>query len=157
MQLVRLLTEIGLFFRAQKIQMRFGELSRSPLRMLRFELRGKAAECDWMARPADRWDAHVPARVAELNVSNQALKDVIAIRELLFAALPEVETASLRVFRPSESGEPDLIIAGQVTREQGRMRHIASLAMRAKLLGLHFWLQDGVLESLQSEKCAMSF
>jgi hypothetical protein len=157
MQLVRLLTEIGLFFQAQKIQMRFGELSRAPLRMLRFELRGEAAECDWIARPGDRWDAHVPPRVAELNVTNQALNDVIAVRELLFAALPDVKTASLRVFRPSQSGEPDLIIVGTVTREQGRMRHIASLAMRAKLLGLHFWLEDGVLESLQADKCAMSF
>jgi len=157
MQFVRLLTEIGLFFRAQKIQMRFGELSSSPLRMLRFELRGETAECDWMARPGDHWDAHVPPRVAELNVTNQALKDVIAVRELLFVALPEVEAASLRVYRPSGTGEPDLIIIGRVTREQGSMRHIASLAMRAKLLGLHFWLQDGVLESLQSEKCAISF
>jgi hypothetical protein len=157
MQLARLLTEIGLFIRAQRIQMRFGELSRSPLRMLRFELRGRTAECEWLARSADKWDADVPRHVCESNVSAQALKDVIDVRELLFSALPEVDTASLRVFRNSAAGEPELIIAGTVTREQVKPRHVSSLAMRAKLLGLHFWLQDGVLEALQSEECALSF
>jgi hypothetical protein len=157
MRLARLLSEIGLFVRAQKIQMRFGELSRAPLRLLRFELRGETAECDWLARPADKWDADVARCVYESNVSTQALKDVMDVRELLFSALPEVESASLRVFRNSVAGEPELIITGKVTRDQEKMRRVSSLAMRAKLLGLHFWLQDGVLEALQSEECAMSF
>ncbi len=32
-----------------------------------------------------------------------------------------------------------------------------SLVMQAKLLGFQFWMEDGSLETLQSEDCAMSF
>jgi len=151
MQLARLITEIALFVRAQKMQLRFGELSRSPLLMLRFELRGNVAECDWMARSADQWDAGLRRDVSDLNVSKQALKDVIAVRQLLFSALPAVESASLRFFRESAQGERQLLIAGTVSRQQGSVAHISSLAMKAKLLGLRFWLQDGILEPMPVE------
>jgi len=71
--------------------------------------------------------------------------------------LPGVDTASLRVFRESPSEEHQLIITGTVAREQQTSRYVASVAMRAKLLGLQFWLEDGVLEVLRSEEYAMSF
>jgi hypothetical protein len=110
-----------------------------------------------MCRPADEWDRDIPRRVSDLNVSTQALRDAIAVRDLLFCALPSVETASLRVFRESPAGEDQLIITGTVAREQQTSRYVASVAMRAKLLGLQFWLEDGVLEVLRSEEYAMSF
>jgi hypothetical protein len=150
------LSQIGHFIRAQRIQMRFGELSRAPLRLLRLELRGNSAECDFMSRPTDEWDRDIPRRVGDLNVSTQALQDAIALRDLLFFALPGVDTAALRVFRESPAGEHELIITGTVTREQQTSRYIASVAMRAKLLGLQFWLEDGILEVLRSEEYAMS-
>jgi len=157
MGMVGQLSQIGYFIRAQRIQMRFGELSRAPLRLLRLELRGNSAECDLMCRPADEWDRDIPQRASDLNVSTQALQDAIAVRDLLFFALPGVDTASLRVFRESPSGEHQLVIAGTVAREQQTSRYVASVAMRAKLLGLQFWLEDGVLEVLRSEEYAMSF
>ena len=157
MGLVGQLSEIGCFMRAHRIQMRFGELSRAPLRLLRVELRGEAAECDWVARPADEWDRDIPRQVSDANASTQALQDAIAVRDLLFRAVPGVGTALLRVFRESMAGELELIISGTVSREIEISRHVASLAMRAKLLGFQFWLEDGILEPLRAEECAMSF
>src|SRR6202049_2780553 len=138
MGLVAQLSEIGYFIRALRIQMRFGDLSRAPLRLLRFELRGGVAECDWVSRPADEWDRDIPRHVSGANASTQALQDAIAVRDLVFRALPGVGTALLRVFRESMAGELELIITGTVSREIQASRHVASLAMRAKLLGLQF-------------------
>ena len=154
---MRLIWEIADFGRAVHRQMRFGELSRAPLRLLRLEWRGDVAECDWMARPADEWDRDLPRQVSDANVSEQALRDAIAIRELLFCALPGVDTASLRVFRQSADGAHDLIITGTVTRGEEVPGNISSTAMRAKLLGFQFWFEGGFLEAMPSEECAVSF
>jgi len=153
---MRLLWGIADFGRAIHRRLRFGELSRAPLRLLRLEWRGDVAECDWMARPADEWDRDLPRQVSHGNVSEQALRDAMAMRELLFDALPGVDTASLRVFRQSAGGAHDLIITGTVSRGEEIPRKISSMAMQAKLLGFQFWLQDGILEALPSEECAMS-
>jgi hypothetical protein len=154
---MRLLWGIADFGRAMYRQMRFGELSRAPLRLLRVEWRGDVAECDWMARPADEWDQDVPRQVSDASVSEQSLRDAIAMRELLFYALPGVDTASIRVFRQSASGTRDLIVTGTVTRGEEVPRNVSSTAMRAKLLGFQFWFQDGFLEAMPSEECTVSF
>ena len=154
---MRLIWRIADCGRAINREMRFGELSRAPLRLLRLEWRGNVAGCDWMARPADEWDRDLPRQVSNANVSEQALRDAIAMRDLLFNALPGVDTASLRVFRPSPGEAHDLIIMGTVTRGEQVPQNVPSTAMRAKLLGFQFWMEDGILEALQSEKCAMSF
>jgi hypothetical protein len=119
------------------------------LRLLRLEVREDAAECDWMARPADPWDAGVSRQVSEEHVSRQALEDAIAVRELLFRVLPTVESAVLRVFRPGIAKDPELIISGSVARDQQPTRYFHSVAMRAKLFGLQFWLEDGILAAMQ--------
>jgi hypothetical protein len=148
---------IGYFLRTLGIQLRFGHLSRAPLKLLRLELRGDAVECDWIARPADPWDANLPHPVGNRHASAQALEDAIAVRDLIFGALPGVNSAVLRVYRRSANTGPDLIIEGAVARNQSAARSIRSLAMRAKLCGLRFWLEDGILEALRTEECAMSF
>jgi hypothetical protein len=157
MNLAKQLYDIGYFFRALRARLRFGRFSRVPLRLLRLELRGNSAECDWMARPADPWDADLPRPVGERHASLQALEDAILVRDLLFGALPGANAAAFRVYRESTGTEPELIIAGTVTREKSAARSSRSLAMRAKLLGLQFLLEDGILEALRSEECAMSF
>jgi hypothetical protein len=153
---MRPLWRIADFVRAVRRQMQFGKLTRAPIRLLRLEWRGEVAECDWMARPADKWDAGLARHVSDEHVSLQALQDAIDVRELLFAALPDVETASLRVFRQSVTGTLDSIIVGTVTREQEVPRDIPSVAMRAKLLGFQFWFEGETLESLQSEECGVN-
>ncbi len=155
---MRLLWGISDFARAMRRQMRFGELSRAPLQLLRVEWRGAAAECDWLARPGDEWDRDLPRHVGDRNASEQSLLDAIAMRELLLEALPGIESATLRAFRPSAGGAAhDLIIVGTATRGEALPRNVSSTAMRAKLFGFQFWLQDGVLEALQSEEYQMSF
>jgi hypothetical protein len=146
MNLMKQFYDIGYFFRTLGAQLRFGRISRAPLRLLRLELRGDAAECDWVARPADPWDADLPRPVGDRHASAQALEDAIVVRDLLFGALQGVNTAVFRVYRESPGTEPELVIAGTVTREQSAVRSIRSLAMRAKLLGLQFLLEEGILE-----------
>jgi hypothetical protein len=157
MNLMKQFYDISYFFRTLGAQLRFGRLSRAPLRLLRLELRESAAECDWVARPADPWDADLPRPVGDRHASAQALEDAIVVRDLLFGALQGVNAAVFRVYRESPGTDPELIIAGTVAREQSAARSIRSLAMRAKLLGLQFGLKDGILEALRSEECAMSF
>ncbi len=150
------LWELGYLIRGLQIQMRFGELSRAPLCLLRLQLRENQVECDWMARPADEWDKELPPAIGERNASLQALKDAMAVRELLFCALPAVDSAMFRVYRQPVREPPELIIAGTVNREDQTLLSVCSLVMRAKLCGFRFWLDDGVLEALQLEEQAVS-
>ena len=150
--MLRHLCEIGEFVRRTRIQTRFGDLSRARLTLLQFAVRGPEAECKLLARPADPWDAGLPPQVASRNVSVQALKDALSVRALLFRVLPDVSKAALRVYR--SSGESlELVIAGVVRRDEEAPPTVRSMAMRAKLCGLQFWLDDGILESLQPEDC----
>jgi hypothetical protein len=141
--------EVADFVRALRREMRFGELSRAPLRLLRLELSGDSMACDWIARPADVWDASLRRHQRERNVSEQALRDAIRVRDLAFDALPNIEGAMLRAFRPSGAREPpDLIITGVASREAPLVFRVSSLVMRAKLYGFQFEIEDGILQAL---------
>jgi hypothetical protein len=144
------LRQVADFVRELRTQMRFGQLSRAPLQLLRLQLLGETAECDWMARPPDPWDAALPRRVRDRNASLQALLDAMALREMLFSLLPGVRSAELRAFRQVAREPPHVVIAGTVTREAPAVLRITSPAMRAKLYGFHFYLDDGVLEPQHS-------
>jgi len=150
------LWEAGDFLSKLRVRMRFGKLSRAPLKLLRFELRGEAAECEWMARPADAWDSDLPPSVGKRNASSQALEDSIAVREMLFAAMPAVSSAVFRVYRAVQGKEAELIIVGTVERDEQVAGNIRSLAMRAQLFGFRFWMDNGILGTLQPSECATS-
>ena len=51
-------------------------------------------------------------------------------------------------FTASRRRSADLIITGTVTREDKPPLRVSSIAMQAKLCGLHFTLEDGVLGTL---------
>lgn len=140
------------FIRKTRRQLRFGKLSRSPLHVLRFELQGETAECEWIARQPDAWDSDLQPRIRNYNASLQALQDALALRELLFSEFPGMQTAVLRAYREIEGQAPELIIEGLVERSELAPKDTPSLVMRAKLEGLRFWLDDGTLEALQQEK-----
>ena len=150
-ELMRHLCEVGDFVRRLRIQARFGELSRARLCLLRVQLCGEYAECDWIARPPDPWDAMLPPIVGRRNASTQALHDAIKIQSLLFRVLPDLQKAELRGFRYSPEDSLELIVSGTVNRDVHVPAKVRSLVMRAKLFGFRFWLQDGVLEELQPE------
>jgi len=154
--MMRHLCDIGEFVRRLRLQARFGELSRASLCLLRVQLCGEYAECDWIARPSDKWDTDLPPAVGRRNASTQALYDAIRVRGLLFLALPDLQKAELRCYRYAPEDVLELIISGTVTREVRAPASVRSLAMRAKLFGLNFWLDDGILEDLQPQEYAVN-
>ena len=152
---MRQLWEVADFVRRTRRRLKFGEFSRAPLRLLRFELRIstlQTVECDWIARPSDAWDSSLPGQVREERESLQALADAIALRNLVFDALPKIESAVLRGFRQPAREPPEMIILGTLSREIPAMHRVSSLVMRAKLYGFCFCLEDGFLRPLQQVK-----
>jgi hypothetical protein len=137
------LWEAADFVRNLHRRLRFRGLSRAPLKLLRLELRDDQAECEWLARPNGSVD--------ERHASIQALEDSLAVRKLLFAAMPSLSSAVFRVYRRVEPEHTELIITGTVTRDEQAADEVCSPAMRAKLYGLRFWLEDGVLGGLQPQ------
>lgn len=150
------LWQLGEFVRRIRTRMQFGDLTRERLALLRMQLSGPTAECDCIARLPDPWDADLPGQVGARHASIQALKDAVAIRGMLFRIFPEVFSAEIRVYRRAPGDRLELIVAGSVSREQKAPAAVRSLAMRAKLLGFNFWLDEGVLENLQPEELVVN-
>lgn len=134
-----------------RTQMRFGELTRAPLKLLRLQIAGDVVECDWLARSADPWDADLPARVGRRHSSLQTLRDAIDVRALLFHTIPDAETAHLRIYREDAEHMRETIVTGCAQRNDNSARTVHSLAMRAKVLGFRFRLEDGVLCKLLTD------
>jgi len=59
-RLVKQLCNASEFLRGLRVQMRFGNLTRAPLRLLRLQMLDDVVECDWQARMTDPWDADLP-------------------------------------------------------------------------------------------------
>ena len=96
------------------------------------------------------WDASSAAnRFGEERESLQALADAIAVRNLMFDAFPEIESAVLRGFRQPAREPPEMIVLGTVSREMPAVHRVSSLVMRAKLYGFCFCFEDGFLRPLQ--------
>ncbi len=147
---MRQLWEVADFVRAMRREMRFGEISRAPLKLLRVELRNDSdtVECDWIARTPDIWDSSLRGPARDRNESLQTLLDAIAVRNLVFDALPKIDCAVLRAFRRTAHEPREMILLGTVSREMPEVHRVSSLVMRAKLYGFCFNLEDGVLRPL---------
>jgi hypothetical protein len=142
---------VSQFLRKLRVQMRFGELTRAPLHLLRLNILGEIAKCDWLARTPDPWDADISKSIRDRHASLQALKDAIDVRALLFETIPNVDTADLRVYRENSSFEREMIITGCVQRNDHSARNIHSIAMRAKILGFRFNLDGDILSAIPAE------
>ncbi|HSZ16384.1 MAG TPA: hypothetical protein VK764_04745 [Terracidiphilus sp.] len=149
-RLIESLCDAGRFLKAFRVKLRFGELTRSPLRLLRLQVTETEVQCDVLARRADSWDAGLPGEVARRNEARQALTDAIEVRALLFKTLPGLDRGELRIYRETQSGR-ELIAAGRVERRDRVARSVRSLAMRAKLLGFQFAYEDEVLMRMTPE------
>jgi hypothetical protein len=106
------------------------------------EVKEDIAECEWIARPADVWDQDLPAKVRGENEIDQALRDALGIREALFALVPQVRHARVKVYRHPGTSTAQVIITGDLDREDEPPPRLSSLVMRAKLCGLRFNLSD---------------
>jgi hypothetical protein len=147
-RLVEQLCNVSHLLRGLSVKMRFGELSRAPLHLLRLNLLGEIVRCDWLARSPDPWDAYLSQSIRERHSSLQTLKDAIDVRALLFETLPHVETADFRVYRSSADDVREMIITGCAQRNDNSSRRVHSLVMRAKVLGFRFHLEGDVLRKI---------
>ena len=129
-------------------KLRFGELSREPLRLLRLEWKDDSVACDWLMRPSDPWDSYLPLPLARENQTLQALRDALELRESIFRCFPAVEHACLRMFRSDQNGRLEVLMTGSVSRANEVLPRVASVAMRAKLCGFNFTLAEGDLKSM---------
>jgi hypothetical protein len=145
------LCDIRCFLLRTRVQLRFGRLSRAPLKMIRLEISPEAVECDYLARASDPWDIGLPRRVTQRHFSLQVLRDAIDIRALLFLAIPDIDDARLRIYREAEPGLRELIVSGATHRNDHGSLGLHSLAMRAKVLGFRFRMEDDFLCKLSDE------
>lgn len=150
--LTRQFCGVSHFLRDFRTLLRFGHLSRSALHLSRLLIKEEVAECDWIARKQDAWDADLSRELGRRHASLQALKDAIEIRALIFERLPRLRTARLRVYREADTQPRELIIVGTVRRDDRAYRGVHSLAMRAKLIGFRFDMEDGFLRRLPREE-----
>ena len=152
--LVKQLYKAGQFLRGIRVQMRFGELTRAPLRLLHLQMIDDVVECDWLARSPDRWDADLSRNVQQRHASLQALRDAIDVRALLFNLMPEIETAHLRAYRDGAGFTREMIITGSAQRNDHNSREVHSLVMRAKVLGFRFDLEGDNLRNISARQPA---
>ena len=148
LRLTEQLCKVSHFLCRLRVQMRFGELTRAPLKLVRLEMLGDVVECDWIARSPDPWDVDLPQRMGMRHASLQALRDAIDMRALVFSTFSEIDTAHFRVYRASPGKPREMIVTGCVQRNDNSSRWVHSLAMRAKVLGFRFCLEDEVLYEL---------
>ena len=151
-RLAKRLCNVSQFIRGFRTQLRFGELSRASLRLLRFQLCEDSIECDWIVREPDAWDIDLPSSIEQRHASLQALGDAIEIRHMLFHTVAGAEKAVLRAYRVNSHRERELVIAGHAERGDRAARSIRSIAMRAQLFGFRFSLESGVLTRLPGEQ-----
>jgi len=151
------LWEAGEFIRKLRNRRRFGELSRANLRLLCLELKSDTAKFDWIARPADVWAANLPGHIRDRDVSMQAVRDAVALREMFFATVSWIDTAEFKTYRQEAREPPRLIISGTVTREDAAVPRVTSPVMKAKLCGFHFQMDDGVLVPLDAGEGGAQF
>ncbi len=145
LRLTEQLCKVSHFLCRFRVQMRFGELTRAPLKLLRLEMLAETVECDWLARSPDPWDADLPQRVGLRHTSLQTLRDAIDMRSLVFSTFSEIETAHFRIYRNSLTKPREMIVTGCTQRNDNSSRWVHSLAMRAKVLGFRFCLEDDIL------------
>jgi hypothetical protein len=151
-RLVKQLCNASQFFRGLRVQMRFGELTRAPLQLLRLQILAEIVECDWLARAPDPWDADLSRSIQQRHASLQTIRDAIDVRALLFDTLPQVKTAYFHVYRESSNYAQEMIIKGCTQRSDSAFRSIRSLAMRAKVLGFQFNLERDTLCRIPTEE-----
>ncbi|HEX6465921.1 MAG TPA: hypothetical protein VFZ99_01375, partial [Terriglobales bacterium] len=86
----------------------------------------------------------------ERNASLQTLEDAIAVRGLLLHGLPDIQSATVRVYRQTKEEPAELMMTGTIAREDEVTVRVLSVAMRAKLFGFRFLMDNGILQPLQS-------
>jgi hypothetical protein len=130
--------------------LRYGAYSREPLLLLRLEWNGDSVECDWLMRSPDPWDEDLPRRAANENRTRQSLADAMSLRDSVFDEFPAVNNARLRMYRYDPDRRLELVMAGNVSRQNEVLRRVSSIVMRARLCGFQFTLDKDGLETISA-------
>jgi hypothetical protein len=130
-------------------RLRYGTLSRAPLRLVRLAFEEETVRCDWLLRPPDVLDHGLNPEWRDRRVAIEALHDALTMRELVFTTLPQARFGQLRAFSESSGAARTLMIAGSVSREAEPVHRSPSMAMRALSCGFRFRLTNGFLEPLE--------
>jgi hypothetical protein len=101
-----------------------------------------------MARMPDPWDSDLRLPTRRKHQTLQAIRDAIDVRTYLFASLPQLESANIRVYRQSANQTPEKIIDGTIHRNDQCARNIHSIVMRAKVMGFRFCMEEDNLEPI---------
>jgi hypothetical protein len=147
-RLAEQICNVSQFLCRVRMELRYGELTRAPLKPLRFSVLADRVECDWLARPQDTWDADLSPGKGLRHASLQTLRDAIDVRSLIFRCFPTLETAYVRMYRDSPDNNQEMIVAGCVQRNDNSSRRLHSLSMRARVLGFQFYLENDILLEL---------
>jgi hypothetical protein len=147
-RLTEQICNVSQFLRRVRVQLRYGELTRAPLKPLRFAVLADRIECDWLARPQDPWDSDLQPATGLRHASLQTLRDAIDVRSLIFRSFSTLETAYVRIYRNSPDNKKAMIVTGCVQRNDQSSRRLHSLSMRARVLGFQFQLENDVLLEL---------
>ncbi len=145
MRLTEQVCNVSQFLCRFRVQLRYGELTRAPLKLLRLAVLEDGLECDWLARPQDPWDSDLPPRTGLRHASLQTLRDAIDVRSLVFRSFSTLETAQFRIYRDTPDQKREMIVTGHVQRNDHSSRRLHSLSMRARVLGFRFHLEDDIL------------
>ena len=148
MRLTEQICNVSQFLCRFRVQLRYGELTRAPLKLLRLAVLADSVECDWLARPQDPWDADLPPRTGLRHASLQTLRDAIDVRSLVFHSFSGLGTAHFRIYRDSSDNKREMIVTGYMQRNDNSSRRLHSLSMRARVLGFRFHLEDDILFEL---------
>src|SRR5260370_30896714 len=103
-------------------------------------------EIHWRARDIHPWDRNLPVERNAAALVAQTLADTEAVIAGLFETLPQVDVMDLAVMEPASD---TTIIAGTVNRSDvARNRHLLSVGMRLRELGVMFRLADSQFDAL---------
>ena len=143
--LAKQLCDAGLFLRQLRMQLRFGELTRRLFGFFIFKFTDSIAECDWVARQQDPWDAVSIRRHWSTPRFATGIKgcDRHPLVALCHSAGYRLWLVCASIANSSHPRE--VIIIGDVRRRDSTFRSVHSIAMRAKLIGFRFSMEDGML------------
>src|SRR6202012_3624189 len=84
------LCDLRCFLLRTHMHLRFGQLSRAPLKLIRLEISPEGIDCEYLARASDPWDVGLPERIVQRHFSLQVLRDAIDVRALIFRAMRDI-------------------------------------------------------------------
>jgi hypothetical protein len=103
----------------------------------------------WRVRGIHPWDRDLPEERIAVQLLDQTPHDTEAAVERIFAAFPEASTLKLNVLE-NDPGSNRVVITGAVDRSDVGRCDSSSIAMRVRMLGINYRVENQRLEVLKS-------